>query len=383
MKTFRPFRFCSIPIICLLASQAMLGQDKPENIVILDDVAVVNLGIETVEVEYQDFAETLFVIGRIEPIPSRKSVLSSRIPGRVVKIHAFEGDIVSQNAPIMEIESLQPGDPPPRVSLGAPLPGMVMKNHTHIGKPVVSDLELFEIVDLSQVYAVARIPEDQAGKLSIGTKAEIRVAALPDDVFEGELERFGTEANTENGTIDALFIIENPEYKARPNMRVEFSILLSTKKQTLSIPRSALQTDGIKRIVYVKDFELPNAFLKSPVRIGAQNESSAEVLNGLFPGDEVVTKGAYSLLFAGGGGVSLKEALDAAHGHEHNEDGSEMTAEQKSSRGSGDGNSQNEFSANSKMGQLVVFLAILSGLLVILLVLSIAFPRRPKERAET
>ena len=383
MKFFNLIRFRSIPIICLLASQAMLGQKKPENIVILDDVAVVNLGIETVEVDHQDFAETLFVIGRIEPIPSRKSVLSSRIPGRVVKIHAFEGDIVSQNMPIVEIESLQPGDPPPRVSLGAPLPGMVMKNHTHIGKPVVSDLELFEIVDLSQVYAVARIPEDQAGKLSIGTKAEIRVAALPDDVFEGELERFGTKANTENGTIDALFIIENSDYKARPNMRVEFSILLNTKTQTLSIPRSALQTDGISRIVYVKDFELPNAFLKSPVRIGAKNESSVEVLSGLFPGDEVVTKGAYSLLFAGGGGISLKEALDAAHGHEHNEDGSEITAEQKSSRGSRDEMGQNEFLADSKLGQLVVFLVILSGLLMILLVLSIAFPRHPKERTET
>lgn len=383
MKFFRLIRFRSIPIICLLASQGILGQKKPENTVILDDLAVVNLGIETVEVDYQDFAETLFVIGRIEPIPSRKSVLSSRIPGRVVKIHAFEGDIVSQNMPIVEIESLQPSDPPPRVSLAAPLPGMVMKNHTHIGKPVVSELELFEIVDLSKVYAVAKIPEDQAGKLSIGTKAEIRVAALPDHVFEGELERFGTEANTENGTIDALFIIENPDYKARPNMRVEFSILLNIKTQTLSIPRSALQTDGINRIVYVKDFELPNAFLKYPVRIGAQNESSAEVLSGLFPGDEVVTKGAYSLLFAGGGGISLKEALDAAHGHEHNEDGSEITAEQRSSRGSRDEMDQNEFPANSKLGQLVVFLVSLSGILVILLVLSISFPRHPKEGNET
>ncbi len=382
MKFYRPTRFRSIPMICLLASYASLAQDKPENLVILDDVAVVNLGIETVEVDYQDFAETLFVIGRIEPIPSRKSVLSSRIPGRVVKIHAFEGDIVSQDSPIVEIESLQPGDPPPRISLSSSLPGMVMKNHTHVGKPVVSDLELFEIVDLSQVYAVARIPEDQAGNLPVGTKAEIRVAALPNEVFEGELKRFGTEANTENGTIDALFVIDNPEYKARPNMRVEFSILLNTKKQTLSIPRSAIQTDGINRIVYVKDFDLPNAFLKSPVRIGAQNESSAEVLSGLFPGDEVVTKGAYSLLFAGGGGISLKEALDAAHGHEHNEDGSEMTAEQRSKRGSGDGENQDQFAANSKMGQLVVFLAILSGLLVILLILSIAFPRRRNERTE-
>ena len=46
-------------------------------------------------------------------------------------------------------------------------------------------------------------------------------------------------------------------------------------------------------------------------------------------GDDVVVEGAYSLNFAGGGSLSLKEALDAAHGHEHNEDGSEITPEQR------------------------------------------------------
>ncbi|MEM9015611.1 MAG: hypothetical protein AAGC68_01260, partial [Verrucomicrobiota bacterium] len=54
---------------------------------------------------------------------------------------------------------------------------------------------------------------------------------------------------------------------------------------------------------------------------------------GLFPGDEVVTQGSYALAFAGSGsGMSLKEALDAAHGHEHNDDGSEMTEAQKAAR---------------------------------------------------
>ena len=47
-------------------------------------------------------------------------------------------------------------------------------------------------------------------------------------------------------------------------------------------------------------------------------------------GDEVITTGSYGLNHVGGAsGMSLKEVLDAAHGHEHNEDGSEMTAEQK------------------------------------------------------
>jgi len=54
-----------------------------------------------------------------------------------------------------------------------------------------------------------------------------------------------------------------------------------------------------------------------------------EIVSGLLPADEVVTRGAYSLSFAGGGSVSLKEALDAAHGHEHAADGGELTPEKK------------------------------------------------------
>jgi hypothetical protein len=61
------------------------------------------------------------------------------------------------------------------------------------------------------------------------------------------------------------------------------------------------------------------------------NDRMVEIVTGLFLADDVVTKGAYSLSFAGGGagGVSLKEALDAAHGHEHAEDGGELTPEKK------------------------------------------------------
>ena len=57
------------------------------------------------------------------------------------------------------------------------------------------------------------------------------------------------------------------------------------------------------------------------------NDRFVEIMSGLLPGDKVVTRGAYSLAFAGGGSVSLKEALDAAHGHEHAADGSELKPE--------------------------------------------------------
>ena len=91
----------------------------------------------------------------------------------------------------------------------------------------------------------------------------------------------------------------------------------------------------MNRFVYVKDYELPFAFVKSPVQVGASNDRFVEVLGGLIVGDEVVTNGAYSLAFAGKGSVSLKEALDAAHGHEHNEDGSEVGSGPKTAKGAG------------------------------------------------
>ena len=113
-------------------------------------------------------------------------------------------------------------------------------------------------------------------------------------------------------------------------MRVEFSIVVGKKEGVFSIPRTALQGDAANRFVYVKDFEIPNAFVKTPVVVGSLNVNSAEVVSGLLPADEVVTRGGYSLAFAGGGTISLKEALDAAHGHEHAEDGSELPQQGKS-----------------------------------------------------
>ena len=192
------------------------------------------------------------------------------------------------------------------------------------GEPLEPETTLMEITDLSEIYAIARVPEHQAGKMKPGTIAHIKVAALPDEKFDGELIRFGTEADHESGTIDAIFKLPNPNLTIRPGMRAEFSIVLSKREGVMSVPRVALQGDAATRSVYVKDFDLENAFVRTPVEVGQVNDRFAEIISGLLPGDSVVTRGAYSLGFAGGGSVSLKEALDAAHGHEHAADGSEL-----------------------------------------------------------
>ena len=298
--------------------------------VILDETGVRNLRIETEQAKERVFESTVFAIGRIEEIPANRSVLSTRIAGRVIDLNAYEGDKVEANQTLVLVESRQPGNPPPTIELRSPRSGTVVRSHVRLGEPVEPDRELLDIVDRSTLWAVAKIPESKVAAITVGTLARIRVPALGKTTIEAHLLRFNVEADRRAGALEGIFQVNDPEGKLRPGMRIEFSIVTSSREKVLSVPNSTVQGDPTKRIVFVKDFELPNAFLPAPVVLGERNDKYVEIVSGLFPGDEVVTRGSYPLAFAGSGsGPSLKEALDAAHGHEHNEDGTELTAKQK------------------------------------------------------
>ncbi len=299
------------------------------NTVVLNETGVKNLRIETVLVEEADFEESVFALGRIDVYPGRRAAISSRIPGRALEVFAKHDHPIKKGDVALIVESRQPGNPPPRVDVVAPISGLVSATYIIPGEPVEPDKVLAEILDLSEVYALARVPEHLAGQLKPGLKARITVPAAGNQNFEADLEHLGATADAESGTVEAAFHVENPKLDLRPGMRAEFSIVLKKRAGVTSIPRTALQGDAANRFVYVKDFDLPNAFVKTPVVVGEINDRSVEIVSGLLPADEVVTRGAYSLAFAGGGSISLKEALDAAHGHEHAEDGSELSDAKK------------------------------------------------------
>jgi len=345
--------------------------------IVLDETGVKNLRIETVEVEETLFEETVFALGRIAEIPERHGVLSSRISGRVISIEVREGDSVAKDQILVRVESRQPGNPPPVIELKSPLGGLVVESHIRLGEPVEPDKEMLDISDLSEVLAIARVPESEASKLKPGSKAHIRVAAIGDQTLEGEMIRFGTSADRESGTIDAIFKVANPGLKMRPDMRAEFSIVLSQRANVLGVPRAALQGDASKRFVYIKHFDLANAFIKTPVQVGEMNDRFVEIISGLFPADEVVTRGAYSLSFAGGGSISLKEALDAAHGHEHAADGGELTPEKKAEMAAAKNGGKDPGSGSGSKRWMFV-----SGVLFLLLLASLFIKTRASSTIE-
>ena len=299
-------------------------------------------------------------------LAGKRAVVSSRIPGRAFSVLVIPDQEVLEGDEVLWVESRQPGDPPPTTLLAAPMSGLVSAVNTAPGQPVSPDDSLVEIVDLDVVEAAAQVPESLAGDLKLGLHSRIRVPAVPNVTFDAQLAHLGVFADHDTGTVEAAFHVANPDHRLRPGMRAEFSIAISQREDVMAIPLEALQGEPGNHYVYVADFELENAFQKIHVKTGTRNDSLVEVTSGLLPGDEVVVRGAYMLGFAGKGNVSLKEALDAAHGHPHNEDGSEMTAEQRDTAARSD-DGGHDHHPDSYWNPLSVFLAFSNGIFALLL----------------
>ncbi|HET6407053.1 MAG TPA: efflux RND transporter permease subunit [Chthoniobacteraceae bacterium] len=250
-----------------VATNASFKQAKLANTVILDAMAVKNLRIQTVVAEEQTFHETIFALGTIEVRPGYSAVLSSRIPGRAVNVMAHHDHEVAKGEELVTVESRQPGDPPPTVTLSAPISGIVSEISVERGKPVSPDSSLLRIIDLSSVYGIARIPAAHASRVRTGLKTIVRVPGWPGVEWSTRLEHLGVVADAESGTIEAAFYIQNKDQRLRPGMRAEFSIVTGTREGVMSVPRSALQGDSIHRFVFVADDSIPHAIRDGAIMV--------------------------------------------------------------------------------------------------------------------
>ena len=251
-----------------------------------------------------------------------------------------------------------------------------------------------EIANLSTIYLIATLPQTTVGKISQGTQASIHFPIRPEKQYTATLlkssacpdgtcslgqdtsARIDDEEDADLNTAGLIFTIENPDNQLRRGMNAECTIIMEKRKGVLSVPREAIQGGPSNRHVYVKHMTIPNAFDRVSVQTGITSNERIEIIEGLLPGDEVVTRGSYSLGFAGsGGGPSLKEALDAAHGHEHNEDGSELSKDKKSATETAGGDSHDHASHGTGMRE--IFFMAATGILALLLVVTSLRCRQP------
>jgi len=256
-----------------------------------------NLGLTVQEAELRPLETTLRVIGEIQADPRLSGSVSSRIPGRVSAVLAQEGERVAAGQPLVEVESLQLGDPPPRVRYVSPVSGIVTDRHVVVGDEVEPRRHLFEVSNLRSLLAVGRVFEGEVGEVAVGQKVRVRVPSYPAETFEGTLERLGGALDPQSRSLAIYVRMQNADGRLRPHMRATLTVVTGGSELALVIPKAAALGEGGVRFAFVQSEDHPERFARRPLVLGDANDRFVEVIEGISPGERVVVRGSNSLQY--------------------------------------------------------------------------------------
>lgn len=174
----------------------------------------------------------------------------------------------------------------------SPIDGIVTQLAARQGMYVERTATLATIVDLSKVFMQVRIPSEYLAQVKPGAQVDVRVASLPDTTFQGRIARIGGQADPATGDVDALAEVANDGGLLRPGLACRGRVWLPEVADALVVPPVAIADRAGTPVVTVvrdgKGFEVE-------VRLGVQTQEKTQVIEGLAPGETVITEGGYGL----------------------------------------------------------------------------------------
>ena len=179
----------------------------------------------------------------------------------------------------------------PRLTLRAPIGGVIAELGVREGMTVMPGSMLFRLVDLSTVWVNAEVPEAQAGWLTPGSEVEARVTAYPNTVFKGKVGALLPEVNTTTRTLRARIELANPGGRLKPGMYATLQFQPRKARQAVLIPSEAVIRTGQRDIVIVALGD--GKFRAAEVQVGAEGGGQSEIRKGLQAGDNVVLSGQF------------------------------------------------------------------------------------------
>jgi cobalt-zinc-cadmium efflux system membrane fusion protein len=152
----------------------------------------------------------------------------------------------------------------------------------------------YAVADISRIWMNASVTESDMPVVRKGQPIRVAVMALPGRVFEGEISTVGATVDPQlhRGLVRAE--VEDPQHELLPGMFASFVIVTGEPLNAVAVPLDAVvrEGDGTTTVWVTTD---RHHFTRRTVRIGLQHAGYDEVLKGVQPGEQVVTKGAIFL----------------------------------------------------------------------------------------
>jgi membrane fusion protein (multidrug efflux system) len=170
----------------------------------------------------------------------------------------------------------------------APFAGQLGLRRVSLGSIVSPSTVITTLDDTSQIKLDFDVPEVFLARLERGLTVTARSAAWPDLRFSGEVSSIDTRVDSISRTVTVRALLPNSDGNLRPGMFLTVTVL-KEDVEALMIPEQAIVPERSNQYVYVVGAD--NVVERREVRSGRRRPGEVEILEGLEPGDRVITEG--------------------------------------------------------------------------------------------
>ena len=181
------------------------------------------------------------------------------------------------------------------VTVPSPADGLVITRSVNPGQVVNSGQELFVVTDLGTVWVIGDLYERDFPRVRVGSQATVTVPSAPDGKTQGRVAYIDPRVDPATRTAKVRVEVSNRSGDLRLGMFVTVAFQTNATEHVTVVPRAAVQTIGDRSVVYVPADSDEGKFVERRVKLGARSGEFVQVLEGLKPGDKVVTEGSFFL----------------------------------------------------------------------------------------
>ena len=347
------------------------GADQPGTVTI-DPATVQNIGVRTAVAERKTLSQNIRTVGRVTYDEQLITRLHPKIEGWITKLYVDEtGASVKYNQELLQIYSPQlvateeeyllalnnlevlKNSPYPDVSQGAenllnstrerllwldvpihqihaleqsrkieknlhihsPFDGIVVNIGAREGAYVTPQTEIYMIASLANVWVYVDIYEYEMPWVTIGDEAVMTLAGLPGQSFKGKITFIYPYLESKTRTLKVRLEYDNPKRVLKPDMYANVTIKARRRIDAVVVPEEAVVGSGIRDRVFV--VRAPGKFEPRVVKTGLRANGLMQILEGVEPGEEVVTSGEFLIDSESKLHEAAAKMMEPAPEHEH------------------------------------------------------------------
>jgi len=222
---------------------------------------------------------------------NQQHVAQSTVPGvtegAASLLEAAAGRLNQWGVPQREIARLEAtGEVQQELTVESPVSGYITERNALPNLTVQPETHLYSVADLSTVWVLAEVFQNDLGRIKIGDRASLTVDSYPGRTFKGRVNFIYPQVDMMTRTARARLVFSNPGLKLTPGMFVNATLKVSMGKQ-LVIPATGVLQSGTRQVVFVSRGD--GYIEPREVQLGSRAGNDFIVLKGVKAGEEIVT----------------------------------------------------------------------------------------------